>query len=152
MAISRDRTNRTVSLSQTAKIDNLVTDYGHSDAHPLETPMIAGLQLRRPDKSLPVPPEISEWAEKTPYRPLVGSLMYLAVATRPYIAYAVGRLSSFLDCYRPEHWDAAIRVLQYLKGTRLYTLTLGGTNALHLNGFSDSDYANCLDTSRSIGG
>ena len=152
IAISCDRTNRTISLSQTAKIDNLVADYGQSDAHPLETPMIAGLQLRRPDKSIPVPPEISKWAEKTPYRPLVGSLMYLAVATRPDIAYAVGRLSSFLDCYRPEHWDAAIRVLRYLKGSRLYSLSLGGTNSLQLNGYSDSDYANCLDTSRSIGG
>ena len=57
-----------------------------------------------------------------------------------------------MDCYRPEHWEAAIRVLRYLKGTKDYVLTLGGKNALTLNGYSDSDYANCIDTSRSVGG
>ena len=114
--------------------------------------MVAGLQLCRPDKTLPTPPEIAEWAEKMPYHRLVGSLLYLAIATRPDIAYAVGRLLSYLNCYRPEHWDAAIRILRYLKGTRLCKLVLGGKNSLQLNGYSDSDYANCLDTSRSIGG
>ena len=152
IAITRDRPNRLLSLSQTAKIDRLVEQYNQNDAHPVDTPMVAGLQLRRPDKNLPTPPEITEWVERTPYRSLVGSLMYLSIATRPDIAYAAGRLASFLDCYRPEHWAAAIRVLRYLKGTRLYSLTLGGRNLLVLSGYSDSDYANCVDTSRSVGG
>jgi transposase InsO family protein len=152
IAISRDRTNHTISLSQTVKIDPLVNDYGQLDARPVDTPMVTGLQLRRPDKSAPVPAEIVQWMDRTPYRRLVGSLMYLAIATRPDIAYAVGRLSSFLDCYRPEHWEAAIRVLRYLKGTRTHTLVLGGRTPLTLMGYSDSDYANCLDTSRSVGG
>lgn len=78
--------------------------------------------------------------------------MYIAVATRPDISYAVGRLSSFLDCYRTEHWSAAIRILRYLKCTRSHALTLGGQSPIKLSGYSDSDYANCIDTSRSIGG
>lgn len=73
-------------------------------------------------------------------------------ATRPDISYAVGRLSSFLDGFRLEHWEAAVRVLRYLKGTRSFALTLGGKNSLAISGYSDSDYANCIDTSRSIGG
>jgi hypothetical protein len=56
------------------------------------------------------------------------------------------------NCYRPEHWEAAIRVLRYLKGTRTLRLVLGGENPIQLMGYSDSDYANCQDTSRSIGG
>jgi hypothetical protein len=90
--------------------------------------------------------------ERTPYRSLIGSLMYIAIGTRPDIAYAVGRLASFLDCYRPEHWQAAIRVLRYLKGTRSLALRLSGQNSLCLVGYSDSDYANCPNTSRSVGG
>jgi hypothetical protein len=152
IAMTCNRDNRTISLSQSAKIDQLVDEYGQYNAHPTDTPMVTGLQLRRPDKSAPVPAEIAEWADKTPYRSLVGSLMYLSVATRPDISYAVGQLSSFLDCYRPEHWEAAIRVLRYLKGTRTYALTLGGKSPLALSGYSDFDYANCVDTSRSIGG
>ena len=88
----------------------------------------------------------------TPYHALVGSLNYIAVATRPDIAFAVGRLAAFLNCYRPEHWSAGIRVLCYLKGTRSLCLTLGSANSIRLIGYSDSDYANCIDTSRSIGG
>ena len=90
IAMSRNRTNHTISLSQTVKIDNLVEEYGQIDARTVDTPMIAGLQLRRPDKSTPVPADIAKWANKTPYHPLVGSLMYLAVVTHPDIAYAVG--------------------------------------------------------------
>jgi Reverse transcriptase (RNA-dependent DNA polymerase) len=152
IAITRDLTANTISISQTALIDRVVEQFRQSDAHSVEVPMVPGLQLRRPDKSLPTPPDIVAWAERTPYRSLVGSLMYIAIGTRPDIAYAVGRLASFLDCYRPEHWEAAIRVLRYLKGSRSLSLTLGGSNSIHLTGYSDSDYANCPDTSRSISG
>jgi hypothetical protein len=152
IAISRDLSARSISLSQTAKIDKSVEEYGQRDSRTVDTPMVAGLHLRRPDKSVPISSEIAEWANRTPYRSLVGSLMYIAVAMRPDISYVVGRLSSFLDCYRPEHWEAAIRVVHYLKGTRTHILTLGGSNPLSLVGYSDSDYANCTDTSRSIGG
>lgn len=66
---------------------------------------------------------------------------------RPDIAYATGWLSLFVDCYRPEHWEAAIRVLQYLKGTKDYALSLGGKNVLALIGYSDLDYTNGINTS-----
>jgi hypothetical protein len=152
IAISRDLSAHTISLSQTALIDRVIRQFNQEDARTVDTPMVAGLQLRRPDKSNPVAPDVAAWAAKTPYRSLVGCLMYIAVGTRPDIAYAVGRLASFLDCYSPEHWEAAIRVVRYLKGTRTLCLTLGGSDSLQLTGYSDSDYANCVDTSRSIGG
>ena len=60
--------------------------------------------------------------------------------------------SSFLDCYTPDHWSAAIRVLRYLKGTRSLSLVLGCDRSPSLVGYSDSDYANCVDTSRLISG
>jgi len=114
--------------------------------------MVAGLQLRHPDKSIPTPPEVTEWRERMPYHELVGSLNYIAVATRPDIAYAVGRLASFLDCYLQDHWTATVRVLRYRKGTKTLLLVLGGTHAPSLLGYSDADFANCKDTSWSISG
>ena len=152
IAISRDRHNRTISLSQTSKIDQLVKEFSQKDSHPVDTPMVVGLQLRRPDKNEPPSAEVTKWAKRTPYRSLVGSLMYISIATRPDISYAVGRLSSFLDCYRLDHWNAAVRVVRYLKGTRTHALSLSGKNSISLAGHSDSDYANCVDTSRSIRG
>lgn len=73
--------------------------------------------------------------------------MYLAVATWPDIAFVVGHLSSFLDCYTLDHWSAAVHVLHYLKGTCSLSLILGYDHSPSLLGYSDLDYANCLDTS-----
>jgi len=152
IAITRDTKTRTIALSQTALIDRVVEQFGQKDAHTKDTPMVGGLRLERPNKSAPVLAEIEDWIKKTPYRSLVGSLMYIAIGTRPDIAYSVGRLASFLDCYRLEHWEAAICIVRYLKGTRTLRLVLGGDNPISLIGYSDSDYANCVSTSRSIGG
>jgi hypothetical protein len=135
-----------------AFIDKVVNQFNQADTHPSETPIVAGLVLQCPDKNIPILPEIAEWHARTPYCALVGALNYIAVGTCPDVAFAVGRLSSYMDCYTPEHWSAAICVLHYLKGTRTMGLTLGGTNPFHLVGYLDSDYANCSKTSQSISG
>ena len=151
IAIKRNRANRTVSLSQTALIDKITTQFGQSDAHPISTPMDPGLKLRRPPPGSINPTE-REKLTKIPYRSLVGCLIYLAVGTRFDISYAVQQLSQFFDCYTYVHWNAAVRVVRYLKGTRDLRLTLGGESDLRLMGYTDSDWANCLDTRRSVGG
>jgi hypothetical protein len=151
IAIARDRENRTISLSQTALIDRVITQFGQQDAYPNKTPMDPGLKLRRPTPS-DISPEDQIELAKLPYRSLVGCLLYLSVASRPDITYAVQQLSQFLDSYSFAHWNAAIRVVRYLKGTRELKLILGGRNPVDLTGFTDSDWANCLDTRRSIGG
>lgn len=90
---------------------------------------------------------------ETPYRSLVWCLLYVAISTRPDIAYAVQQLTQYVDSFTTVHWKAAIRLVRYLKGTCDLKLILGGTGApVNLTGFTDSDWANCLDTRRSIGG
>ena len=51
-----------------------------------------------------------------PYRELIGKFLYLAVATRPDVTYAVGALCRFVENPGLDHWNAAKRVLWYLKG------------------------------------
>jgi len=152
ITIEHNRNACSISLSQTAFIDRLVACFNLSEAYPVDTPMTQGLQIRCPDKSIPPDPMLLDWIEKTPYRELIGSLNYIAVATWPDISFAVGRLASVLDCYHPEHWSAGLRVLRYLKGTCSLRLVLGGPTTSTLSGFCDSDYANCQDTSHSVGG
>jgi hypothetical protein len=114
--------------------------------------MVIGLQLHHPDKNAPTPPKILEWHLKTPYREFVSSLNYAAVATHPNIAYAVSQLSSFHECYMPDHWAATVCMLRYLKGMKNLVLILGCNQAPSLIRYSDSDYANCVNTSHPISG
>ena len=87
---------------------------------------------------------------KIPYQSLIGCLLYLTIDTRPDISYAIQQLSQYLDNYSYVHWHAAIQVVWYLKGTWKLKLCLAGNN-ISLLGFTDSDWANCLDTRRSVG-
>lgn len=152
IAISRNRGNRTVALSQMALIDRIIVQFGQTDAYPVDTPMDAGLKLRKPDLNSMSEDDLQQ-LRNLPYSALVGILIYLAIGTRPDIAYAVQQLSQFLSSYSWVHWNAAVRVVRYLKGTRGFKLFLGGVGImLKLLGHTDSDWANCLDTRRSIGG
>jgi hypothetical protein len=68
--------------------------------------------------------------------------MYLAVQTRPDIAYGVSVLSRFLSNPSPQHMKAANRILQYLQGTKLLGIEYrakGENTKLH--GFCDADFA-----------
>jgi hypothetical protein len=151
IALERDRSTRTINLSQTALIDRVVKQFGLKDAVPVSTPMEPGLQLSRKHHA-PTTSDEKTLMARTPYRSLVGSLMYLAIGTRPDIAYAVQQLCKFLDCYGPVHWEAAKRVVRYLKGTRDTVLVLGGDHPARLIGYTDSDLASCVDTRRSVSG
>ncbi|XP_043262488.1 secreted RxLR effector protein 161-like [Colletes gigas] len=84
-----------------------------------------------------------------PYRSLVGALMYLAIAIRPDIAYAVSVLSRFNESYGKPH--AANRVLRYLKGTSKYQLVFK-RNTKDLAGVVDFDWANDVDDRTSYTG
>jgi len=56
-----------------------------------------------------------------PYRQLVGALMYLAIATRPDLAYIASYLGQFNHCHTEKHWVATKRVLRYLRSTINYS-------------------------------
>ena len=95
--------------------------------------------------------EIQEM-QKIPYASAVGSLMYAQVCTRPDIAYIVGVLGRYLSNPGMDHWKAAKRVMRYLKRTKYYMLTYKRSDQLEITGYSDSDFAGCLDSLRSTSG
>ena len=92
-----------------------------------------------------------------PYIHAVGSLMYLAISTRPDIAYTVGVLSRFSSNPGPPHWLAVKHLFRYLKGTLDYKLTYSPTSCsaphqseLFLT-YSDADHKGDSDTKYSTG-
>lgn len=70
------------------------------------------------------------------YRRLVGRLIYLSF-TRPDLGYAVHILAQFMQAPRVEHWNAALRVVRYLKGSPGQGILLHSTCDLHLTGWCD---------------
>jgi len=86
-----------------------------------------------------------------PYAKLVGSLNFLSSCTRPDISCPVSILSRFVaeGKARRKHWEAAKRVLRYLKGTATHGVTLGGTNPIQLQAYADASWADDLQDRKS---
>ena len=87
-----------------------------------------------------------------PYASVVGSLLYCQTCTRPDISFAVGMLGRYQSNPGLDHWKAAKKVLRYLQGTKDYMLTYRRSNHLEVVGYSDSDFAGCVDSRKSIFG
>ncbi|KAL7685856.1 hypothetical protein Plhal304r1_c029g0095601 [Plasmopara halstedii] len=79
--------------------------------------------------------------QSKPYRSLIGCLLYIAICTKPYIAYVVSQLSTSLENPGIQHWRAAISVLRYLKSTRLQGFVYeGGSSNIMVEAFADADW------------
>jgi len=142
LAISCSRTDRTISLLQTALMDRIVTTFGQAAALPISTPMDSNLHLRRQPPNSP-----SCRAEAAlPYRSLKLASSCTLQLAHVLTSLTAPKLTQFLDCHRQACWDAAIHVVCYLKGTRTLSLVLGGDPDINLVGFSGSSYVDCLDT------
>lgn len=88
-----------------------------------------------------------------PYREAVGSLLYIAICTRPDISYAVGVLSQFSSNPGMKHWTAVKHLMRYLKTTMDYKLTYApdGSSDRFIT-YSDADFAGEHDSKRSTSG
>lgn len=85
------------------------------------------------------------------YRRLIGRLMYLQI-TRPYITFAVNKLSQFSSAPRHAHQQALYKILSYIKGTIGQGFFYSATANLQLQVFEYADWVSCLDTRRSTSG
>ncbi|KAF7350699.1 Transcription factor [Mycena sanguinolenta] len=148
-AIHQDRAAGTISLSQASYIRDLVALTGQENAKSAPSPLAPGARLGR--EFCPTSDEEREDMRNVPYRTAVGSLLWLANNTRPDIAYPVSVLSQFLSNPGRVHWEAAKRVVRYLKGTIDARLTFGGSD-VGLGGFSDSSWGSEVLNWRSMSG
>jgi len=88
-----------------------------------------------------------------PYREAVGSLMYLAIGTRPDIAYAVSSVSQALEKPSQHDWLRVKRIFKYLKGTYQMGIVYdAGYQSGVFTAYSDADYAGDVSTRRSTSG
>jgi hypothetical protein len=145
---TRDRANRTLTLSQSAYIHNIVNEAGMLGAYPADTPASTSTQLERNTGPKP----------NYPYARNIGRLMYAAICTRADIAYIVNHLASFTTCYGQPHITALKRVIRYLAGTVNHGLVYQrnpqdlSSDVIGEVGYSDADWGSSLLDRKSISG
>ena len=150
--VDRDRAKCTIHLSQKQYIINMLERYGFADCGTVSTPIDPGVALT--EEQCPKTDEEKQEMRSIPYISAIGSLIYLAISTRPDISFAVGRLARYNTNPGPAHWQAVKHLFRYLKGTMDYRLTLSpdSTTSELFVGYSDADHGGCKDTGYSTGG
>jgi hypothetical protein len=124
---------------------DLLERYGFTNCSPVSTPLNSSGCLSTA-QALQMPEEIVFMCT-VPYVSAVGALMYLAIATRPDIAFAVGILCWFMANPGPEHWKAIKHIYRYLRGTCNFCLTSKpDPSAPYLfHAYSDADHSANID-------
>lgn len=121
----------------------MLLDAGLTACKPVSAPLPTGLHLSTDSGDILPNPE--------QYRRLIGWLLYLNL-TRPDLPFAIQHLSQFLSQPRKPHFDAAIHVLRYLKGTLHKGLFYSTHSTLNVMGYSDADWGGCVFSRKSVSG
>ncbi|CAI7864883.1 unnamed protein product [Closterium sp. NIES-54] len=122
LQITRDRARRTITLTQSHMVHQVLQRFGFRYSLPQSTPMHTG-------HSLSAPPSDESVVPSGLYPELVGCLIH-----------------------RPEHWEAAKRVLRYLCSTSCMGLVLGGRGPVVLTGHADASWVDDLASQQSSQG
>lgn len=131
-----------ITVDQEQYVESLLKRFNMTHCKSAETPMEINLRLK----------ESNSFCEKKfPYKQLIGSLMYLAVLTRPDIAYSVCYLSQFNNSYDDTHWKHLKRILKYLSGTKNYGLVFTKDDS-YIEGYADADWASDAKDRKSFSG
>ena len=130
-----------ITLDQEQYVTKMLERFHMTNAKPQGTPIASGadkkLVLCKDDKPT-----------NSPYRELVGSLLYLTLSTRPDIAVAVCKLARLVSNATDTHWRIAKGVLRYLIGTTGFGLHFKRNIKAKLTGYVDASWADDRNSKR----
>eukprot|EP00798_Chlamydomonas_sp_ICE-L_P019084 gene19084-biopygen27952 len=139
MAITRDRANRTLTLSQLAYVKDMAKKFGFDSEYPNKKVSIP-ISTDNPEPGAPLSQK-----DAGDFASLIGSLLYLANCTRPDISYAVGIMARHMRTPHFAHLKSAKHLLKYCIATHDLGLSFGSdvsSGLMNVVGYSDSDYTN----------
>lgn len=132
-----------ITLTQAMFTKELLKDLGITDFKKVVTPLPLNLKLSVDTGDI--------YPDASFDQTLVGKLNFLT-NTRPDLAFTVQSLSQFMHSPRMHHFDALQHVLHYVANTAGQGILLKGNDSLVLKAYSDSDWAACPNTRRSVTG
>jgi hypothetical protein len=137
MRVQQDRSNGTIRIDQSHYAKELLRRFNMTDCNPVSSPSENYNHMKRAGAG-------DLRCDQKVYQEAVGGLLYLAMLTRPDIAFEVGQFSQFCQDPSVANWNGVLRVLRYVRGTINYGIVYGNGN-LKLYGYCDSDYAAAED-------
>ncbi|MBW0470031.1 hypothetical protein O181_009746 [Austropuccinia psidii MF-1] len=136
-------------LSQELFAHKILQQFDMSECRPVKTPFNGNFAAVINEESNPF--------DKTLYQREIGYVNYLSQHTRPDLVYTVNHLSRFSTKPNLIHCNAMKHVLQYIKGTVNWGIHYQVRQKFNeerpvLEGWANSDYANCSVDRKSVSG
>jgi len=108
MRVQQDTDQGTIRLTQQLYWEHVLNRFKLTDVTPRNTPLLVGFTLDQ-NMSPKTDSERKDMADK-PYRPVLESVMWGQLATRPNLSFAVSLLSRFQADPGIEHWKGLLHV------------------------------------------
>ena len=144
-------TKDAIKLHQTKYLESVLQRFGYENTHKTATPAIVPTaEASRPSND-DQGQKVNKLATHN-MRAIVGALLYLAINTRPDIAYATAILAQTVSTPTTKDYKAAARILRYLHGTRTYGILFQKGIQPTLYGYADADWGSDYSTGKSQSG
>ncbi|UYV73734.1 hypothetical protein LAZ67_11000638 [Cordylochernes scorpioides] len=147
LQIEQSEDRASIFIHQSSYIDKILSKFNMADCIPASVPMDPSVILTKQDCPTP---EQKEKMPKFPFREAVGFLMFASCVSLPDITYAVSQVSKFREYPGPAHCTTVKNIFRYLRSTPHMGILFTGQD--QLVGYSDSDFARDVDSSKSTTG
>jgi hypothetical protein len=147
--ITIDYKAKKLYISQIKYIDKLLTKFNIYNNNTYKNKDIPGEPGIKLSKNI----TIASNTDIKQYQKEIGSLLYLALKTRPDIAFSVSNCARFMSNPSQEHFKAIYYIWCYiLKYNNQGLIYNCSGNNLYIKGYCDSDWANDINNRRSTTG
>jgi hypothetical protein len=135
LGVKVERTKEYLTIDQEFYIDNMLKRFNMFECKTVNTPMVTEPKGEEKEKE-------KRKFDTTMYQSAIGSLIYLSIATRPDIAYAVNQAAQAMQSPDEDDWKKVKRIFRYLKGTKTLKLKYSkNIEKENTTGYSDASYA-----------
>lgn len=148
LKIEVERNDGVYSIKQEKYIKKIVNEFGLENAKISKIPLDSGYEKEQSNNYTFLPSNAN-------YQKLIGSLLYVALNTRPDIAASISILAQKVSKPTEYDWNELKRMVRYLKGTSFYQLKMGSKDQEKENsliGYADANWAEGRCDRKSNGG